>query len=58
MKLYKRKAHLHHYTNVNGFEDNMFSTSLESLDWLISEYESLEATVKSQPPYIERLKIA
>ena len=57
MKLYKRRAHLHHYTHVNGFEDSMFLTSLESLDWLISEYESLEATVKVQPPCIDRLRM-
>ena len=58
MKLYKRKAHLHHYLNVSGFEGSMFTESVESLDWLISEYEGLEATVKVPPPQVPRLKIA
>jgi len=58
MKLYKRKAHLHHYLNVEGFDDLMFADSIESLDWLISEYEDLEATVKERPPYVERLQLA
>ena len=58
MKLYKRKAHVHHYTKISGFDENIFRESLESLDWLIDEYESLEQTVKVHPPPIERLKIA
>ncbi|XP_071804090.1 tubulin epsilon chain-like [Asterias amurensis] len=54
-RLYKRKAHLHHYTNVDGMEMSLFSESLESLSSLINEYEQLEKTV---PESIPRLQIA
>lgn len=57
VKLYKRKAHLHHYTTVNGFEENLFSQSIDSLDWLINEYESLEKTVGMPTPVIPRLHV-
>lgn len=58
MKLYKRKAHIHHYTKIGGFEDSLFTESIESLDWLISEYETLESTVSNPPQCVERLQIA
>lgn len=58
VKIYKRKAHLHHYTRVSNFEDNLFVESLESIDWLISEYERLEASVNNPVPSIARLRIA
>ncbi|XP_012556718.1 tubulin epsilon chain isoform X1 [Hydra vulgaris] len=57
VKLYKRKAHLHHYTHVSGFEQSLFDESLTSIDLLISEYEKLEATSKIPPPCFERLKV-
>ena len=57
VKLYKRKAHLHHYTHVSGFEQDLFNESLVSIDSLISEYERLEATSKISPPSFERLKV-
>ena len=58
VKLYKRKAHLHHYTNVGGFEGDLFKESLESLDWLISEYDGLYQTKDAPVRDAERLKVA
>lgn len=45
IKMYKKKAHLHHFLQVNGMEKDIFDTSLLSLDMLIEEYKELE-TVK------------
>ena len=42
LKIYKRKAHVHHYTSVDGFEAGDFASSLESLSWLIDEYGILD----------------
>jgi len=58
LKLYKRKAHLHHYTNIEGFEQEMFGESLESLNWLISEYDALFQTKGAPVPPAPRLKVA
>ncbi|BFZ11050.1 hypothetical protein BsWGS_14089 [Bradybaena similaris] len=56
-KLYKRKAHLHHYTLVEGMEMCDFSESLESLNSVITEYSSLERSL-GQPATTEpRLQI-
>ncbi|CAL1535064.1 unnamed protein product [Lymnaea stagnalis] len=57
-KLYKRKAHLHHYTQVEGMELADFTDSLESLNSVITEYYSLEQSM-GQPVVVEpRLQIA
>ena len=58
MKLYRRKAHLHHYTRVDGFEEDLIKDSLVSLDSLIDEYESLERSLTNPLPSLPRLKIA
>ena len=42
VKIYKRKAHVHHYTSVDGFEAADLGQSLESLSWLIDEYNVLD----------------
>ena len=42
LKIYKRKAHVHHYCSVDGFEAQDFSVGLENLTWLIDEYEALD----------------
>ena len=57
-KLYKRKAHVHHYTHVTGFEEDMFTEGQESLDWLISEYNELHQTKGSAFQNAQRLKVA
>ncbi|XP_061741813.1 tubulin epsilon chain-like isoform X1 [Nerophis ophidion] len=55
-KLYKRKAHLHHYLQVEGMEPSFFSEALTSLNSLIDEYQHLDsATSTPDPP---RLTIA
>ena len=57
MKLYKRKAHIHHYNNVDGFEQVMFDESLESLNYLIKEYEMLNRTLDQELDYPTRLSV-
>jgi tubulin epsilon len=42
LKLYKRKAHLHHYSEVDGMDMNLFSESLNSINDLIDNYKDLE----------------
>lgn len=37
------QAHLHHYSRVDGMELDLFTESLESLNCLVQEYESLES---------------
>lgn len=58
MKLYKRKAHVHHYTHVDGLEVAQFDSSLESLNSLISEYTTLEAHMGRTVDDFQRLTIA
>ena len=57
VKLYKRKAHVHHYNHVDGFEQSMFDESLESLDYLIGEYDMLQSTRGSPMDYPTRLTV-
>ena len=56
-KLYKRKAHLHHYTQVDGMEMDRFRESSESLKSLISEYDALQVTMGQPQGDAPRLKI-
>jgi len=56
-RLYKRKAHLHHYTHVDGMELSDFSNSLESLTGVIKEYETLDQQMTQPPPQIPRLRL-
>lgn len=58
MKLYKRKAHVHHYTHIDGMEVAQFDSSIESLNTLINEYETLEAQMGRTVEDIQRLTIA
>ncbi|XP_056873832.1 tubulin epsilon chain isoform X3 [Takifugu flavidus] len=57
-KLYRKKAHLHHYLHVNGMEQSCFSDALGSLDALIEEYQHLDATKDRFIPDAIRLSIA
>ena len=43
-KLYSRKAHLHHYDKVHGFDRSMFEESILSLNEIVKNYEHLEET--------------
>lgn len=52
------QAHLHHYTQVDGMELDQFAQSLESLNSIVCEYESLEASMGRPIIQVPRLKIA
>ncbi|CBY08394.1 unnamed protein product [Oikopleura dioica] len=54
-KLYRRKAHLHHYNHVDGFDSNMFQEALHSIDDVIAQYQSVQ---KNDTIDIPRLSIA
>lgn len=58
MRLYKKKAHLHHYLQVDGMEECAFAEAVSSLSALIQEYNELDAT-KSMPVLdVPRLSVA
>lgn len=57
IKLYRRKAHLHHYTRINGMEDVYFDECFNSLADITESYTSLENSNASYQN-IPRLKIA
>uniref|UniRef100_A0A670ZF23 Tubulin epsilon chain n=1 Tax=Pseudonaja textilis TaxID=8673 RepID=A0A670ZF23_PSETE len=57
MKLYKKKAHLHHYLHVDGMDQNYFSEALSSLSNLIEDYNQLEAANSGPAVDPPRLKI-
>lgn len=57
-KLYRRKAHLHHYTQVDGMELDDFQCSLENLSSLICEYEALDTQGDKYPEVPLRLSVA
>uniref|UniRef100_A0A674GMJ3 Tubulin epsilon 1 n=1 Tax=Taeniopygia guttata TaxID=59729 RepID=A0A674GMJ3_TAEGU len=58
MKLYKKKAHLHHYLQIDGMEQSCFSEAVSSLSDLIEEYNELDATKCGPRIDPSRLKIA
>ena len=45
MRLYRRKAHLHHY--LDYIEQSMFDEAVESLDHIVAEYDKLS---RARPP--------
>ncbi|XP_047429921.1 tubulin epsilon chain isoform X2 [Mugil cephalus] len=57
-KLYKKKAHLHHYLHVEGMEQSFFTEALASLSSLIEEYHHLDATKTRLTPDTPRLSMA
>ncbi|XP_034756891.1 tubulin epsilon chain [Etheostoma cragini] len=57
-KLYKKKAHLHHYLHVDGMEQSFFSEAISSLNSLIEEYQHLDATKGTLMLDAPRLRIA
>ncbi|XP_028460925.1 tubulin epsilon chain isoform X2 [Perca flavescens] len=58
IKLYRKKAHLHHYLHVDGMEQSCFSEAISSLSSLIEEYQHLDATKGTLMPDAPRLRIA
>ncbi|CAI9740048.1 tubulin epsilon chain-like [Octopus vulgaris] len=57
MKLYRRKAHLHHYTMVDGMELQEFTDSYNSLEDIIKEYSELEKQLENPGPCVPRLQV-
>ncbi|XP_021919419.1 tubulin epsilon chain-like [Zootermopsis nevadensis] len=53
-KLYQRKAHVHHYLQVPGFNEEDFASSLENLHKLEEEYTKL-TNIKAQT--VPRLQV-
>ena len=51
LKLYKRKAHIHHY--LEYMDHAMFDEALESNKWLIAEYTKLNSA-SDIPPILPR----
>ncbi|XP_009450023.1 tubulin epsilon chain isoform X2 [Pan troglodytes] len=58
MRLYKKKAHLHHYLQVEGMEESCFTEAVSSLSALIQEYDQLDATKNMPVQDLPRLSIA
>ncbi|CAI2733785.1 unnamed protein product [Schistosoma spindalis] len=57
-KLYRKKAHLHHYTTVDGFDTSMFESSANSLQELIIQYTDFEKQSNAQAlPNLPQLEI-
>lgn len=56
--LYSLKAHLHHYLQVDGMEQSLFSEAASSLSSLIEDYHRLDATKGRLVPDAPRLDIA
>ncbi|XP_061616086.1 tubulin epsilon chain [Phyllopteryx taeniolatus] len=56
--LYRKKAYLHHYLQVEGMERSFFSEALTSLHSLIDEYHHLDAGAGECIPVAARLNIA
>uniref|UniRef100_A0A3P8UQP0 Tubulin epsilon 1 n=1 Tax=Cynoglossus semilaevis TaxID=244447 RepID=A0A3P8UQP0_CYNSE len=57
-RLYRKKAHLHHYLDVEGMEQSFFSEAVTSLSSLIEEYNQLDATKNKVIHDAPRLSIA
>ncbi|XP_015127404.1 tubulin epsilon chain isoform X2 [Diachasma alloeum] len=53
-KLYKKRAHVHHYLQVNGFEEENFLTSREFLSSVYDKYKQLDNEKQINIP---RLKV-
>ncbi|XP_067839919.1 tubulin epsilon chain [Heptranchias perlo] len=58
VKLYKKKAHIHHYLHVDGMEQSCFTEANNSLSSLIEEYNQLDATKGLTVTNAPRLSIA
>ncbi|XP_048452892.1 tubulin epsilon chain isoform X3 [Rhincodon typus] len=58
VKLYKKKAHIHHYLHVDGMEQSCFTEANNSLSSLIEEYNQLDATKGLPVTNMPRLSIA
>lgn len=53
-KLYQRKAHVHHYLEVDGFDAEHFDEAKESIKVVCDRYREVERQI---PHNIPRLKL-
>uniref|UniRef100_A0A452VNQ3 Tubulin epsilon chain n=1 Tax=Ursus maritimus TaxID=29073 RepID=A0A452VNQ3_URSMA len=58
LRLYKKKAHLHHYLQIEGMEESCFMEAVSSLSGLVEEYNQLDATKSMPVEDLPRLSIA
>ena len=56
-RLYKRRAHLHHYLGVDGMEMSCFEESIESLLGVVEEYRKIEAQGQAPPNVVPKVRI-
>ena len=56
-KLYRRRAHLHHYLGVEGMELSCFEESIDSLMGLIEDYRKVEVKGINAPKALARVRI-
>ena len=56
-RLYKRKAHLHHYTCVDSMELCDFTESVTSLEGVVNEYGRLERQMGTTPVVVPRMRV-
>lgn len=54
-KLYKRKAHVHHYTTVDGFEDEHFKEARECILTVCDRYKAVESQIPSNIPRLQTM---
>ncbi|XP_017892178.1 tubulin epsilon chain [Ceratina calcarata] len=52
-RLYKRKAHIYHYTQVRGFEETDFLDSRETVTDLIAQYAELQNQNETDVPRLQ-----
>ncbi|XP_036727714.1 tubulin epsilon chain isoform X2 [Balaenoptera musculus] len=57
-RLYKKRAHLHHYLQIEGMEESCFTEAMSSLSALIQEYNQLDATKSMPAEDLPRLRVA
>lgn len=58
MRLYKKKAHLYHYLQVEGEEESRFTEAVSSLSGPSEEHNQLEATQSMPVEDSPRLSMA
>ena len=56
-RLYKRRAHLHHYLGVEGMEMSCFEESIESLLGVIEGYRKIETQGQAPPNVLPKVRI-
>ncbi|XP_060526890.1 tubulin epsilon chain-like [Cylas formicarius] len=55
-KLFRKKAHMHHYTRIDGFDCGYFEACAESLRDVVQKYRNIEMTRAFAVPRLEPLQ--